>query len=323
MSFSNRSQKFNGKIWWSLSVNLRCKRQPVFFFFRLFSKILFLSLFSHFSFFSPCSPILFLALTFSCVDPNTPPCVDSPVHPGTFWIDTRRRVVIYTRLFLRAFFSVPHHIHRTQNTYHRRHNTTTPRAHTHNTTQQQHNTNTTQNHTEKDTERWEMRVRERLWEERIENVWGHPNPPDKWGKQQCTSTAFRDSTDLRRYACSFIAGKILRRSRIFILVGQWSKITSYPKWQKIPIQHGKQNTDRCDRITNQFTQLERKYISYIVTTGHCCRLSVMSRDNTTSTFQQSTTVKPVTGSHRNPKTKIKWGCEICQSGQKIWKTKVC
>ena len=73
-----------GKIWWSLSVNLRCKRQPVFFFFRLFSKFLFLSLFSHFSFFSPCSPILFLALTFPCVDPNTPPCVDSPVHPGTF-----------------------------------------------------------------------------------------------------------------------------------------------------------------------------------------------------------------------------------------------
>ena len=47
-------------------------------------------------------------------------------------------------VFLRAFFSVPHHIHRTQNTYHRRHTTTTPRAHTHThnttTTQHQHNT---------------------------------------------------------------------------------------------------------------------------------------------------------------------------------------
>ena len=42
--------------------------------------------------------------------------------------------------FLRAFFSVSHHIHRTQNTYHRRHTTTIPRAHTHTT---QHNNNTT------------------------------------------------------------------------------------------------------------------------------------------------------------------------------------
>ena len=88
---------------------------------------------------SPSSPLLPLALTPPCVDPNALPCVDSKrlCAPATglhvtFWIDRRRRVGIYTRVLPRFFQrAAPHtpHTNTTQRQPQRqRHTTNQPAA---------------------------------------------------------------------------------------------------------------------------------------------------------------------------------------------------
>ena len=141
-----------GKNWSSLLVTLRCKSQLVFFFLTLLSKFLFLSLFSHFSFFSPCR------------SQHASMCRFSGTHGDV--LKRHEGVLGSTHGFSTVFFQrgAPHNPH-TKHTprapttqHHRHHTTTTPHAPTH-TTQQQHNTTTTQYHTETDTERQMERER--------------------------------------------------------------------------------------------------------------------------------------------------------------------
>ena len=149
----------------------------------------------------------------------------------------------------------------------------------------------------------------------------------KWGSNSARPLprVIRDSVDPRGHASSPTAEKTLRRTRILVRVGQWSKTTSYQTWQKHPMQHGELCADRCPRIINRFFQFECKYISYIVSAGHVWWIFVTSSNYTTLKCKHSSTGRPVARSYRNPKhIKIRtlyWYsetcCEICQNGWRI------
>ena len=119
-----------------------------------------------------------------------------------------------------------------------------------------------------------------------------------------------------------ILGPAVRRARIFIRVGQWSKTTVNQKWQKNPVQH-RTCADCCPRLVDRFFQLECKYVFHIV--------SVDTSDDTSSspaTSRSDDTSIPASGYQsrnptKKPTTKIQigtsyqhreTGCEVCQTG---------
>ena len=68
---------------------------------------------------------------------------------------------------------------------------------------------------------------------------------------------FGDGANPQRHACSLVVTQALRRTRLFLRVGWWSKTIIDQEWENDSMQYRKLRAHCCPRIKNRFLMLER------------------------------------------------------------------